>query len=271
MISKNHPYHHELTVAINAAQKAAELIKDFDQNRSRLGIQLKEKYDLVTDADIASEKLIREIIGLHFPDDSFLGEEGRDNEFLEGRRWIVDPIDGTTNFAHAFPPYCVSIALYDSREPILGLVLEVSRNELFFAVKGEGAYCNDTAIYISEIKDIDRTLIGTGFPVEAGVNYDKMLNIVRAILKETQGLRRAGSAAYDLACVAAGRLDGFFETGLKPWDVAAAALIVSEAGGIVTDFLGGSNWLHGRKIIAGSSITHTYLSNLIKESGSDLT
>lgn len=270
MISTNHPYYRELSIAIQAGKEAATLIKTFDRNRSQLGIHLKEKYDLVTDADIASEKCIREIIMSHFPEDSFLGEEGRDEEFLEGRRWIVDPIDGTTNFAHAFPPYCVSIALYDSLEPILGVVLEVSRNELFYALRGEGAYCNDQPIRISSIHSIDQTLIGTGFPVEEGVNYDKMLAIVRTILKETQGLRRAGSAAYDLVCVAAGRLDGFFETGLKPWDVAAAGLIVKESGGIVTDFNGGTAWLHGRKIIAGTSTSHPYLLDLIKESGSEL-
>lgn len=270
MISKEHRYFHELSVAIQAARKAALIILDFDQNRSELGIHLKEKYDLVTDADIASEKCIREIIQNNFPNDAFLGEEGRDPERVEGRRWIVDPIDGTTNFAHAFPPYCVSIALYDGTQPILGLVLEIARNELFYAVVGEGAFCNDRPISVSGITAIDRTLIGTGFPVEEGVNYDKMLSIVRTILKETQGLRRAGSAAYDLACVAAGRLDGFFETGLKPWDVAAAALIVKEAGGIVTDFSGGDSWLHGRKIIAGTSLVHPYLKKLIFQVGSEL-
>jgi myo-inositol-1(or 4)-monophosphatase len=270
MISKEHRYHYELTIAIEAARKAAMIIKDFDQNRGQLGIHHKEKYDLVTDADIASEKCIRDIIHHNFPKDAFLGEEGRDPEFVDGRRWIVDPIDGTTNFAHSFPPYCVSIALYDGIDPILGLVLEVSRDELFYAVKGEGAFCNDRSITVSPTTVIDRTLIGTGFPVEDGVNYDKMLNIVRTILKETQGLRRTGSAAYDLACVAAGRLDGFFETGLKPWDVAAAALIVKEAGGIVTDFSGGDSWLHSRKIIAGTTLAQPYLEALIVNAGSDL-
>jgi len=270
MISLDHPHHRDLTIGIQAAREAAQLIREFDQNRSQLGIRHKEKYDLVTDADIASEELIRRIIGAHFPDDAFLGEEGSDLERVEGRRWIVDPIDGTTNFAHAFPPYCVSIALYDGLKPILGIVLEVSRNELFSAVLGEGAFCNENRIIVSGIQQIDRTLIGTGFPVEEGVNYDKMLTIVRSILKETQGLRRAGSAAYDLVCVAAGRLDGFFETGLKPWDVAAAALIVKEAGGYVTDFTGTDHWLHGRKIIAGTPFTHAYLARLISEAGSDL-
>lgn len=263
-------YVKELEVAVAAARKAAEKIREYDQNRSSLHVRSKEKYDLVTDADVASELLIRQIISDAFPQDQILGEEGSAEELTVGRRWIVDPIDGTTNFAHGFPPYCVSIALYDDAEPLVGVVLEVSRDELFTAVKGIGTQLNGKPVTVSPTSDPSRALIGTGFPVQEGIDYTSLLRLAYKILSDTEGLRRPGSAAYDLCCVAAGRLDAFYEINLKPWDLAAGALLVKEAGGVVTDFRGGESWLHGRRIIAGNSYMHGWIAKCIKETAPEL-
>jgi len=265
-------YTNELETAKRAARKAAELVRSFDGNRSDLHIRQKEKFDLVTDADMASEEIIRSIILETFPDDVFVGEE---TSLLHidgsGRRWIVDPIDGTTNFAHGFPPYCISIALYDGFEPLVGVVLEVARNEMFHAIKGQGAYLNDVRISVSQLEEPSNALFGTGFPVNEGMDYTSLLELAEVILVETQGLRRAGSAAYDLCSVAAGRLDGYYEIGLQPWDVAAGALLVSEAGGHVTDMNGGTNWLLGKQILVGGASMHRWLKKAIYTAAPELT
>ncbi len=263
-------YANELEVAIKAARSAADKVREYDRNRSTLGIRSKEKFDLVTDADLASEKIIREVITEAFPNDAILGEEGSSEELTAGRRWIVDPIDGTTNFAHGFPPYCISIALYDDSEPLVGVVLEISRDELFTATKGGGTRFNGHLVSVSATSDLSRSLIGTGFPVQEGIDYTSMLKLAHRILSETEGLRRPGSAAYDLCCVAAGRLEAFYEMDLKPWDVAAGALLITEGGGSVTDFQGGNDWLHGRRIVAGNRAIHQWLQKCIQESALEL-
>ena len=253
-----------------AAKMAAEKVREYDNNRGNLVIRSKEKFDLVTDADVASEKIIRQVISDAYPDDQILGEEESLDELTTGRRWIVDPIDGTTNFAHSFPPYCISIALYDGLEPLVGVVLEVSRNELFTATRGGGTRLNGDLISVSGTEEPSRALIGTGFPVQEGIDYTSLLNLAHRILSDTEGLRRPGSAAYDLCCVASGRLDGFYELSLKPWDLAAGALLVLESGGIVTDFGGGNQWLHGRTIIAGNPNIQPWLQKCIEETALQL-
>jgi myo-inositol-1(or 4)-monophosphatase len=263
-------YANELEVAIKAAKMAANKVREYDQNRGNLTIRTKEKYDLVTNADVASELIIRGVITDAFPSDAFLGEEGSPEDLTPGRRWIVDPIDGTTNFAHGFPPYCISIALYDDREPLVAVILEVSRDELFTAVRGGGAQLNGVSISVSSISDPTNALIGTGFPVQEGIDYSPLLKLAERILSKTEGLRRPGSAAYDLCCVCAGRLDAFYEMNLKPWDVAAGALLVMEAGGMVTDFRGGDNWLLGHRILAGNPTIHSWMQKCIQETASEL-
>jgi myo-inositol-1(or 4)-monophosphatase len=263
-------YANELEVAIKAATMAAVKVREYDQNRSSLGIRSKEKYDLVTDADLAAEVIIRTVISEAFPDDVILGEEGSLEELTTGRRWIVDPIDGTTNFAHGFAPYCISIALYEDYKPCVGVVLEVSRNELFSAFRGGGTYLNGKKMLVSSITNPTGALIGTGFPVSEGTDYTSMLRLAHRILSETEGLRRPGSGAYDLCCVAAGRLDAFYELNLKPWDVAAGALLVIEAGGTVTDFRNGNDWLHGRQIVAGNTSIQPWLQKCIQETAPEL-
>lgn len=245
-------YHKELDIARNAAREAASIIRSYRKDES-FSIQLKRKNDLVTDADLASEKKILEIIKSAFPEDQFLAEESNTHTSLpNGRVWIIDPIDGTTNFSHGFPPYCVSIAFWENGIPKVGLVLEVANDEWFWAVEGEGAYLGDERISISKIIDPSKALIATGFPYSQFDLVDPYLQVLKNMMQKTHGVRRAGSAAYDLCCVASGRVDGFYEYGLNPWDIAAGMLIIQEAGGISTDWKGEQNQLFGKRIITGN-------------------
>ena len=256
----------ELNVAHEAADEAARIIRGYDRRREELNIQLKGHNDLLTDADLNSEKKILEVIRSTYPDDHILAEETAQKAKLQdGRVWIIDPIDGTTNFAHAFPVYCVSIALWEEGKPKIGLVLEVNRNEYFAAEAGRGASLNGKAISVSGITSHEQSLLGTGFPYNDFSMVQPYLNIFDHLMKETHGLRRPGSAAYDLCTVACGRLDGFYEYSLSPWDVAAGSLIIREAGGVVTDWDGQDNWMFGERIIAGNEAIVGYLQRVIKQ------
>ncbi|SHF49095.1 myo-inositol-1(or 4)-monophosphatase [Fodinibius roseus] len=249
----------ELNVARKAADAAAEIIREF-QSASSFSVSYKGKNDIVTDADLKSEQQILSIIQKEFPEDRILAEESSEDITLpEGRIWLIDPIDGTTNFAHGFPVYCVSIALWEHRQPKMGLVLEVSRNERFSALAGSGAYLNGNPISVSRLEDSQNALVGTGFPYNDLSLVDNYLKFFRMLIHQIQGVRRAGAAAYDLCCVACGRFDGFYEYSLNPWDVGAASLIVREAGGEVSDWEGGDNWLLGKRIVAGNPSIHQFL------------
>lgn len=258
-------YSQELQIAINAARQAATIVKEINEQIG-FDIKLKGKNDLVTDADLASEKKIIEVIKDSFPDDAILAEETSQKEELpDGRVWIIDPIDGTTNFAHGFPVYCVSIALWEKGSAKVGLVLEMANDELFTAVEGQGAYLNDKRITVSDTQDPGSSLIGTGFPYNDLGMSEHYLEMLHAMMKQTHGIRRPGSAAWDLCNVACGRFEGFYEYGLSPWDVAAGALIVSEAGGIVTDWKGEGDWLFGKRIIAGNKPIRSFLEKEIQK------
>lgn len=253
----------ELDVAKKATNEAASIIKDIRAN-SAFDIELKGKNDLVTDADLASEKKIIEIIKSRFPDDQFLAEESNTYDSLpDGRIWIIDPIDGTTNFAHGYPPFCISIALWMDRNPKIAVVLEIANNELFWAVEGEGAWLNEQKLQISNITDPSMSLIATGFPYSQFGLVDQYLRVLKNLMHKTHGIRRPGAASYDLCCVAAGRVDGFYEYGLSPWDVAAGALIIKEAGGTIVDWKGEQNWLFGKRIICGNHSIVAFLKNEI--------
>lgn len=257
---------HNLDVAMEAADKAAVLLRSFHKENKDLGIQFKGKNDLLTKADVASEEIIKETIKKYFPNDLFLAEESSAAwEISDTRTWIIDPIDGTTNFVHGFPTYCISIALYENKEPVVGLILEAAKGEMFTAVKGHGAFLNGRPIKVSAINEPKHSLLGTGFPYRDLGIVDDYLQLFKVFMQETQGLRRPGSAAYDLACVAAGRFDAFYEYGLSPWDVAAGILIVQEAGGIITDWKGGSDYLFGQRICAGNGPIHNYVMQKIKQ------
>ena len=256
----------ELTTALDAARKASELIRKLSNNHRDLGVRYKGRNDIVTEADVEAEKVIIQTIREAFPDDQFLAEETEgDNELTDQRTWIIDPIDGTTNFAHGFPVFCVSIALYENQQAVVGVILEVNSREEFYAEKGKGAFMNGEPIRVSPDNNPSSSLITTGFPYRNMELLEDYIELLKGLLQRVQGMRRPGSAAYDLCCVASGRCEGFYEYGLAPWDVAAGSLIVREAGGKVTDWLGQDNWLFGRRLIAGNKGVHAFLQKEIKD------
>ncbi|MCC5942211.1 MAG: inositol monophosphatase [Balneolaceae bacterium] len=254
----------DLEIARIAAREGVRVIKEFREK----GIKIKEKgfHDLVTDADVAAEKAILAVIKENFPEDDILAEESADHDSLNtNRTWIIDPIDGTTNFANDFPIYCVSVALWENKEPKVGVVIEVNRDEEFTAVAGEGAYLNGKKIRVSKTSKARNGFVATGFPYNDLSLVDPYLALFRVLMQELQGIRRPGAASYDLCNVACGRFDGFYEYSLHIWDVAAAALIIREAGGIVTDWNGEDGWAFGQRVVAGNEYFHAYLLEKIQE------
>jgi len=253
----------DLKIARKAAWEGVRVVKEFKND----GFEVRQKgfHDLITDADIAAEKAILSVITAAFPEDDILAEESASyNSLTDNRTWIIDPIDGTTNFAHDFPVYCVSVALWENQQPKVGVVIEVSRDEEFTAVAGEGAWLNGKAIHVSNTEKPRDGFVGTGFPYDDLSLVDSYLGLFKILMKELQGIRRPGSAAFDLCCVACGRFDGFYEYSLHIWDLAAAALIIKEAGGVITDWNGGDGWPFGQRIIAGNEHLHHYLLKMIE-------
>ncbi len=227
-------------------------------------IELKGHNNLVSYVDKACEKLIVEKLKEILPEAGFITEEGTAESNGEQLLWVIDPLDGTTNFVHGLPVFSVSIALVKGSESILGVVYEVNREECFHAVKGEGAFCNGRPIAVSKATKISESLLATGFPYNDFGKMMPYLNIMNDLMKSSHGLRRMGSAAVDLAYVACGRFEGFFEFNLNSWDVAAGVLLVTEAGGTVTDFKGGSNYIFGKELIAGCGIQPELLATIKK-------
>jgi len=252
-------YTPELNLAKKAAGSASAIIQKYQRDRN-YSVNFKGKNDLVTEADVRAEEKILAAIRAEYPNDHILAEEtARQQSMPEGRTWVVDPIDGTTNFTHGFPIYCVSIGLWEDQKPQMGLVLEVSSKEYFTALSGKGAFLNGNPITVSASSNPRKALVGTGFPYNDLSLVDNYLQFFRMLMDNIQGVRRPGAASYDLCCVAAGRFEGFYEYALNPWDVGAAALIVQEAGGIVTDWTGDDNWLFGKRIVAGNEAVHQFL------------
>jgi myo-inositol-1(or 4)-monophosphatase len=244
-----------LDAAWQAADAAGEIIRaNWQQPRS---IDYKGAIDLVTDTDRLCERAIVERLARQFPGHSILAEEETRLERRESSyRWIVDPLDGTTNFAHGYPHFCVSIALERDGEIILGLVYDPLRRECFRAIAGRGATVNGQSIHCSSVDDLDKALLATGFPYDRRDHADYYLSFFKAFLTCSQGIRRDGSAALDLCYVACGRIDGYWELKLKPWDVAAGSLIVAEAGGKLSDFRGAPFDIRGRGTLAANPLIH---------------
>ncbi len=213
------------------------------------GAEAKGRNDFVTEMDKRSECMITERLRGEFPAIGIYAEESGAAGSMESF-WVIDPLDGTTNFIHGYPAFSVSIALYDGGETVLGFVYDPLKKELFEAAKGDGAFLNGKKIMVSKAERLEEALLGTGFPFSVHRFIDPYLATFKELFLESRGVRRAGSAALDLAHVAAGRLDGFWELYLKPWDMAAGALIVREAGGTVTDFFGGDGYLSAGHIVA---------------------
>ena len=243
-----------LNVAIKAARAAGAIINRAALDVEAVRISQKQVNDFVTEVDHASEAAIIETLLTAYPDHGILAEESgseHGNPHAD-HIWIIDPLDGTTNFIHGFPVYCVSIALQVRGRIEQAVVYDPSRNDLFTATRGRGAFLNDRRIRVSKRTQLKECLISTGFPFRPGDNFNNYLLMMGDVMQKTAGLRRPGAAALDLAYVAAGYTEAFFETGLSPWDVAAGSLLVTEAGGLVGNFTGESDFLEQREVLAGT-------------------
>lgn len=223
------------------------------------GTRKKGEIDLVTDADIRSEEAVIKMIRDHFPQDSILAEESGETKQDAERVWIIDPLDGTTNFAHSFPFFAVSIAFQVNKEIVLGVVFNPVLKEHYEAVRGKGATLNGKPISVSGVKMLKDSLLATGFPYTIHEDPDRVLRNFKSMITRAQGIRRPGAAALDLCYVAAGMMDGFWEEGLKPWDSAAGAVILEEAGGKLTTYAGLPFSPHENTIVASNSLIHEFM------------
>jgi myo-inositol-1(or 4)-monophosphatase len=246
--------HPMLNVAVKAARAAGAIINRAALDVEAVRVSQKQINDFVTDVDHAAEEIIIETLLTAYPHHGIWAEESgkqhgaKDSDFV----WIIDPLDGTTNFIHGFPVYCVSIALAVKGKVEQACIYDPSRNDLFTATRGRGAYMNERRIRVSKRIDLRPCLISTGFPFRPGDNFNNYLRMMAEVMQRTAGLRRPGAAALDLAYVAAGFTDGFFETGLSPWDVAAGSLLVTEAGGLIGNFSGDADFLEQKECVAGN-------------------
>ena len=237
-------------VARSTGKFMAEERVGFDSSK----IEFKGVHDLVSYVDKESEKRIIAALQIVLPESGFIAEEGTCSKRGERFNWVIDPLDGTTNYIQGVPIYAVSIGLLDGDELVLGVVYEVGRQECFYAWKDGGAYLNNQPIRVSTRNNMNNALLATGFPYSDFSRMDEYLELLKLTMTNARGVRRLGSAATDLAYVACGRFDAFWEYDLKPWDVAAGAVIVKEAGGVVTDYKGGNDYLFGKEIVASNGL-----------------
>ena len=254
-----------LNVAVKAARAAGAIINRAALDVEAVRISQKQVNDFVTEVDHASEAIIIETLLTAYPHHAIWAEESGKTHGTQGSEfvWIIDPLDGTTNFIHGFPVYCVSIALAVKGKVEQAVIFDPSRNDLFTATKGRGAYMNERRIRVSKRTDLRQCLISTGFPFRPGDNFNSYLKMMADVMQRTAGLRRPGAAALDLAYVAAGFTDGFFETGLSPWDVAAGSLLVTEAGGLIGNFTGEADFLEQKECVAGSPKIYSQLVGIL--------
>ncbi|MEI7590244.1 MAG: inositol monophosphatase family protein, partial [Deltaproteobacteria bacterium] len=249
-------------VALAVALKAGHFLKDTIKNVHT--IEYKGEIDIVTEADKMAEEIIVGSLQKNFPHHDILSEEvgsiNRGSEF----RWIIDPLDGTTNFAHAYPVFCVSIALEVAGDVVLGVIYNPMLDEMFFVRKGDGSFLNGKPILCSNEKELGKSLLATGFPYDIRSNQDNNLNYFSVMAKRARAIRRAGSAALDMAYLAMGRFDGFWELRLKAWDTAAGALLIREAGGMVTDLEGNEFTLSSPHILASNGKIHEQMLTVLK-------
>ncbi len=246
--------HPMLTIAVKAARRAGRIINQASQNLDLLTVSKKSHSDYVSEVDGAAEEAIIKVLLTAYPDHAILAEEGghQGDHKKSDYQWIIDPLDGTTNFLHGFPKYSVSIAVKYKGVLSHAVVYDPNNNELFTASRGSGAYLNDHRIRVSKRIRLEDCLIGTGLPFRDLTHMDAYFAMLKDIVPRTSGIRRPGSAALDLAYVAAGRYDGFWEIGLAPWDMAAGCLMITEAGGLVGDLQGNETYLESGQIVAGN-------------------
>ena len=264
MSSSLHPM---LNVAIKAARTAGTIINRAALDIESVRVSAKQTNDFVTEVDVAAENAIIDTLLTAYPDHGNWAEESGQREGKFGGAdhiWIIDPLDGTTNFIHGFPFYCVSIALQSRGRLEQAVVFDPTRNDLFTSTRGRGAFLNDRRLRVSKRTRLEECLISTGFPFRPEDDYTAYLKVMADMMKRTAGLRRPGAAALDLAYVAAGFADGFFETGLQPWDMAAGSLLITEAGGLVGNFSGDADYLHQRECMAANPKVYAQMVGLLK-------
>ena len=259
--------HPMLNTAVKAARKAAAIINRASLDLDLIRVTAKGRSDFVTEVDRAAEAAIISTLSTAYPQHTFLAEEsGASHPETDAEyRWIIDPLDGTTNFIHGFPQYAVSIGLEHRGQMTQAVIFDPTRNELFTASRGRGAFLNDRRMRVSRRAKLSEALIGTGFPFRQLEHLDEYVRMFKRITEETAGIRRPGAAALDLAYVAAGRLDGFWEFGLSPWDMAAGSLLIVEAGGLVSNFEGTDDFLHGGDIVCGTPKVFDQLLALVQD------
>ena len=251
---------------IEVCTEVADFIYTEGTNIDRGRIEQKTSFNnLVSYVDKEAEQRLVRVLKNVIPQAGFITEEGtveqsKSNEY----NWIIDPLDGTTNFLHGLPVYSISVGLTKNNVPILGVVYHVVRNECFHAIEDDNAYCNGRIIHVSKIPTLQESLLATGFPYYHSEKKDQYLDIIKDFLEKSHGIRRLGSAAIDLAYVACGRLEGYFEYNLNAWDVAAGLVLVRQAGGIVTDFKGGDNCLFGGELCAANSLVHAEMLSVVQ-------
>lgn len=238
---------------INESKAIGRWMKEERLGFSMKDVEVKGFNNFVSYVDKEAERRFVKALESWLPEAGFIAEEGTSDKKGERYHWIIDPLDGTTNFVHGIPMYCTSVALMDKDELILGVIYEPSADECFHAIAGQGAFQNGEPIHVSERDTLLKSLLATGFPYDDFERENEYFDILKTFTKKSRGLRRLGSAAIDLAYVACGRFEGFYEYGLNPWDVAAGALIVKEAGGSVTDFKGQKDFIFGEEIIADNA------------------
>ena len=246
--------HPMINIAVKAARRAGGLINRGALDIDRIAVARKQPLDFVTEIDRAAEQAIIAVLRDAYPDHAILAEESGVSEGAAQAeyQWVIDPLDGTTNFIHGFPQYAVSIACLHRGQLTHGVIYDPVHNDLFTASRGKGAYLNDRRLRVSRASRLEEGLIGTGLPFGESKHITRYLRVLREVMVRAPGVRRAGAASLDLAYVAAGRLDAFWEFGLKPWDMAAGALMILEAGGLVADSEGGENFLDSGNLVAGS-------------------
>ena len=255
----------DITERVKAiAVEAGEYIKKEAEKFNSDQIRTKGDNDFVSYVDLEAEKMIVKGLKELIPEAGFLTEEGTIRDQSKEYYWVVDPLDGTTNFMHGLPPYSVSIALKHNEDIVAGVIYEISSGELFHASSGSGAWLNDSRITVSSNRMLKDCLIGTGFPYKDYTYLDQYLKTFEYFIRNTRGVRRQGSAAVDLAHVACGRLDAFFEFNLNPWDVCAGTLLIREAGGIVSDFKGDFDNITGSQTVAGNNLVYLEFLEVIK-------